>query len=190
MKTFKKFIEKYSVLPNDEWEIIERSFVRQEFPKDALILAEGKICRHFYFLEEGLVRFFMQHEAEDITTYFVEGPYCFTSKESIHNCIPAKESIQALCRCMIWKTTTEQLSILSKLPAWERFMRSFLHEVQGYFEQLMITTKIKSAEERYLDLIESHPDITDRIPLKYLASFLGIAPQSLSRIRKKHQKNA
>ncbi len=156
--------------------------------KDELILEEGKICRYFYFLEVGLVRFFINHEGEDITTYFVDAPYCFTAKESFHEIVPSKENIQALCRCIIWRTTLDKIHNLSNIPSWERFTRNFIHEVQGYIEQLMITSKILTAEERYLKLLEAHPDLTNRVPLKYLAGFLGIAPQSLSRIRKKYQK--
>ncbi|MFW5663452.1 MAG: Crp/Fnr family transcriptional regulator, partial [bacterium] len=97
---------------------------------------------------------------------------------------------QALSNGVVWQTTLDKIQKLSKLPSWERFTRNFLHEVQGYIEQLMITNKILSAEDRYLKLLADHPGLTNRIPLKYLAGFLGIAPQSLSRIRKKHQKKA
>jgi CRP-like cAMP-binding protein len=189
MKLFKKFIEKYTDLPSEDWNIIEKSFERKEILKDELILTEGIICRYFYFLEEGLVRFFIYHDGEELTTYFVDAPYCFTAKESFHERIPAKENIQALSKCIIWRTTQDKIQQLSKLSSWERFTRNFIHEVQGYIEQLMISNKILTAEDRYMKLLETHPDLTDRVPLKYLAGFLGIAPQSLSRIRKKYQKN-
>ncbi len=188
MQSFKKFLEKYTTIPKEDWEMIRDSFVRKEFAKDELILSEGMICKHFYFLEEGLVRFFIHHDGEDLTTFFVDAPYCFTAKDSFHDRVPARENIQTLAPCVVWQTTLEKISILSGLKSWEQFTRSFIHEVQGYIEHLMITNKILSAEERYVKLLELHPDLTQRIPLKYLAGFLGIAPQSLSRIRKKFQK--
>lgn len=187
MNALRTFIENYTDLPPEDWEAISVCFERKEFRKDELILAEGKVCRYFYFLEEGLVRFFIHHDGEDITSYFVDAPYCFTAKESFHDRVPARENIQALCNCVVWQTTLDKIQKLSKLNSWERFTRNFLHEVQGYIEQLMITNKILSAENRYLKLLAHHPDLTERIPLKYLAGFLGIAPQSLSRIRKKYQ---
>jgi len=188
MTPLKQFIEKYTDLTTRDWELIENSFDRKEIMKDELILSEGEICRYFYFLEMGLVRFFIHHEGEDLTTYFVDAPYCFTAKESFHEKVPSKENIQALSKCVIWRTTLEKIQVLSGLSSWERFTRNFIHEVQGYIEHLMITGKILSAEERYLKLLEAHPDLTERVPLKYLAGFLGIAPQSLSRIRKKYPK--
>ncbi|NCU31666.1 MAG: Crp/Fnr family transcriptional regulator [Candidatus Moranbacteria bacterium] len=187
MNPLKQFIEKYTDLSDRDWVLIENSFERKEFLKDELILEEGKICRFFCFLEVGLVRFFINHEGEDLTTYFVDAPYCFTAKKSFHETVPSKENIQALSRCVIWQTTLDKIQYLSHMPSWERFTRNFIHEVQGYIEQLLITNKTLSAEVRYLKLLEVHPDLTNRVPLKYLAGFLGIAPQSLSRIRKKHQ---
>ncbi len=189
MNSLKLFIEKYTDLPVEDWEIIKKSFERKEFLKEDIILTEGKICRYFYFLEEGLVRFFINHDGEDITTYFVDSPYCFTAKESFQNRVPSRESLQALSGCVIWRSPRDRIQELSKIPSWERFMRYFINEVQAYIEDLMITNKILLAEERYLKLLETHPDLTDRVPLKYLAGFLGIAPQSLSRIRKKYQLN-
>jgi CRP/FNR family transcriptional regulator, anaerobic regulatory protein len=188
MKSFKKFIETYSTFPADDWIIIENSFDRREIVKDELILAEGMICRYFYFLEEGLVRFFLNNEGNDLTIYFVDAPYCFSDKESLHNRVPAKINIQALSNCVVWLANYDKIKDLSKLDSWQRFTKKITHEIAEYIEQLMITSKILSAEDRYLKLLETHPDITDRVPLKHLAGFLGIAPQSLSRIRKKYQK--
>lgn len=188
MKPLKQFIEKYTDLSNKDWELIENSFERKEFLKDELILAEGKICRYFYFLEEGLVRFYNNHDGEELTIYFVDAPYFFSDKESLHHRIPAKVNIQALSKCVVWQTSIDKIQEFSKLASWETFTKNLIREITEYIEQLMITNKMLSAEERYLKLLEVHPDLTNRVPLKYLAGFLGIAPQSLSRIRKKYQK--
>lgn len=188
MNPLKNFIEKYTNLSVEDWEFIENSFERKEYSKDELILTEGKVCRYFYFLEEGLVRFFISHDGEELTTYFVDAPYCFCDKTSLHHRIPAKINIQTLSKCFIWQATIEKIQELSNLDSWEQFTRNLIYEINEYTEQLMITNKTHSAENRYLKLLENHPDLTERIPLKYLSGFLGIAPQSLSRIRKKYQK--
>lgn len=190
MIAFKLFIQKYTNLPDNEWELITKAFVRAEFLRNEMILNEGKICRYFYFLEEGLVRFYINHDGEELTTYFVDAPYCFTARESFRSNTPATESIHAISNCVVWRTTPDKIQELSKIPSWLRFMRNFNHEVQVYTERLLIAGKTLSSEERYLELLETHPTVTERVPLKYLAGFLGIAPQSLSRIRKKYQKKA
>ncbi|PWD98262.1 Crp/Fnr family transcriptional regulator [Marinilabilia rubra] len=189
MNPLKKFIEKYTFLPQKDWELIKSSFNRKEIVKDEIIIEEGKTCRHFYFLENGLVRFFKYHDGDELTFYFVNAPYCFSDKESLEKRIPAKVNIQALSRCIVWQTTAEQIRELSKMDSWEQFTKNLILEISGYIEQIMITNRIQSAESRYLKLLKIQPELEEKVPLKHLANFLGIAPQSLSRIRSKNKKN-
>jgi CRP-like cAMP-binding protein len=187
MKAFRKFIEGYTHISAADWEVIQMAFERKEFAKNEIILEEGNICRHFYFLEEGIIRFFVFNDGNDITKFFTLAPYCFTSKNSFRTRTPAQESIQALDRTIVWQTTLNHANELLELKSWGDFTRKFVHEVQSYTEQLLLENKTETAEQRYGKLLVKHPDIIQKIPLKHLSTFLGIAPQSLSRIRKKHQ---
>ncbi len=186
MNAFKNFIENYTDLPGSDWQIISKAFERREFAKNETILAEGSICRYFYFLEKGLVRFYENNDGNDVTKFFTKAPYCFTSKVSFNQQKPATENIQALTSTVVWQTTLPQTNALLHLESWSTFTRRFVHEVQTYTEELMMQIKTETAEQRYYKLLEQHPDVIHSIPLKYLSSFLGIAPQSLSRIRKKN----
>lgn len=187
MIAFRKFIEHYTPVPADEWDIIRQAFERKEFDRNEIILEAGKICRQFYFLEEGLIRFFQLVDGNDITKFFTAAPYCFTSKESFRNQKPATENIEALEKTIVWQTTFSQANELLELKSWNTFTRKFVHEVQSYTEELLMQSKTETAESRYFELLAKHPDIIRKIPLKHLSSFLGIAPQSLSRIRKNMQ---
>jgi CRP-like cAMP-binding protein len=185
MNHFRRFIEIYTQLPDDELKVIEQAFERKEFAKNEMILTEGCICRHFYFLEEGLIRFFITHDGDDITKFFTTSPYCFTSKDSFRNHVPALENIQALTKVVVWQTTFNQANELLSLKSWNTFTRKFVHEVQTHTEQLVWEMKTETVEARYKKLCETYPELIKKIPLKHLSTFLGIAPQSLSRIRKK-----
>ena len=187
MIAFRKFLEKYTSIPDIEWKIIVQAFERKEFVRNEIILEEGKICRHFYFLEEGLIRFFILVDGNDITKFFTTAPHCFTSKDSFRNQKPATENIQALEKTVVWQTTLSKANELLELKSWNIFTRKFVHEVQSYTEELLIESKTETAENRYFKLLEKYPDIINKIPLKHLSTFLGIAPQSLSRIRKRLQ---
>lgn len=187
MIAFRKFIEKYTAVPDAEWKIIGQAFERKVFAKNEFILEEGKICRHFYFLEEGLIRFSLLVNGNDITKFFTVAPYCFTSKDSFRNQKPSGESIQALKKTVVWQTTISRANELLELKSWSEFTRKFVHEVQSHIEELMMEAKTETAENRYLKLQENYPEIIHQIPLKHLSTFLGIAPQSLSRIRKRIQ---
>jgi CRP-like cAMP-binding protein len=185
MLAFRKFIERYTEMPESDWQVISLAFERKEFRKNELILEEGAVCRHFYFLEEGLIRFFVLNEGNDLTKFFTAAPYCFTSKDSFRNQKPARESIQALEKTVAWQTTLKQANELLELKSWSTFTRKFVHEVQSYTEELLMESKTETAETRYHKLVEKYPEIVQKIPLRHLSTFLGIAPQSLSRIRKK-----
>ena len=182
----KDFITQYIDLPENDWEVIKKDFVQKVFQKDELILDEGRICRHFYFLQNGLIRFFCNMEGEDITKTFCIAPYCFTSKISFRNQSPATEGIQALEETVAWQITRDQYKQLEKIESWNQFMRKLLTEIQDFTEKRMLISKVYTAEENYKSLLEDYPaELLQKIPLKHLASFLGIAPQSLSRIRNK-----
>ncbi|MCF8360982.1 MAG: hypothetical protein K9G70_00015 [Prolixibacteraceae bacterium] len=122
---------------------------------------------------------------------FCVSPYCFTSKVSFRNQTPAPESIQALDDCTLWKITYDQYKKLEKINSWNIFMRKLLNEIQEFVENRLLESKVFTAEKNYENLLKRYPaGLIQKIPLKHLASFLGVAPQSLSRIRNKlHSKH-
>jgi CRP-like cAMP-binding protein len=188
MIALRNFIENYSKLPDSDWLIIQQAFVRREFAKNEMLVEEGQICKYFFFLEKGLVRCFINSDdGSDMTKFFTTAPYCFTSKNSFRKQIVADESIQALDDLVVWLITFKQANELLELKSWGEFVRKFLHEVQNHFEEALMETRTKTAEQRYYLLLEKYPDEVEKIQLKHLSSYLGIAPQSLSRIRKKKQ---
>ncbi len=185
MDALKNFIEQYTEMSDTEWGIIQQAFERKTYVKNELIVEEGHVCKHFFFLEEGLIRFFIFNDGDDITKFFTSSPYFFTSINSFRMNEPAKENIQALDNLVVWQTTLPNANKLLELKSWSNFTRKFIHEVQRYTEELLWENKTETAEQRYHKLLAKHPLLIKKIPLKHLSTFLGIAPQSLSRIRKK-----
>lgn len=184
METFKKFINKYVTLTEKDWKLIAACFEKEVIKKDELILREGQICRHLYFLETGLLHYFITKDGLDSTKYFTIAPYCFTSQISFTTQIPCAENIQAIEDSIIYKATLQQTNKLLELQSWNTFVRKIIQEVQFFTDEILQETKNDTASDRYKRLLETNPELLQRIPLKIMASFLGIAPQSLSRIRK------
>lgn len=184
MNALKKFIKNYTDVPENEWQTIQKAFEKRVVKKNEMIVTEGTVCRYFYFLEEGLVRYFIFNDGDDITNFFTAAPYCFTSKNSFRNQIPAQENIQALEKCILWQISLKNANNLLELRSWNTFTRKFVNEVQEQMEELLMEIKTQSAQQRYLNLQKKYPALVSKIQLKHLSSFLGIAPQSLSRIRK------
>ena len=185
MLEFRKFIENYVLVSQSDWETISNCFERKEVEKNQTILNEGEICKHLYFLESGLMRYFINKDGNEITKFFTNAPYCFTSQVSFNNEKPATENIQAIEKSVIWQFSFQDSNKLFELESWTIFARKITQEVQYFTEQILEEIQSETAEFRYEKMLKNDAELTNRIPLKYLASFLGIAPQSLSRVRKK-----
>ena len=181
----KEFIETYTKLNDSEWITIRELFGKREFKKKAIILGEGEVCRYFYFLESGLIRFYYNIDGNDITKTFTISPYCFTSTISFRKQIASTEGIQALENCTVWQISFDNYKELEKVNSWNIFIRKLLNEIQEFSEAFYLDIRTMTAEDRYKKILKVYPnDLIRKIPLKHLSSFLGIAPQSLSRIRK------
>ena len=186
MHPFRRYLVNYTNLSQEEWLKVEGCLELKIYKKGQLVLEEGKICRKLYFLESGFLRFFITKEGLEVTKYFTAPPYCFTSQRSFTNAIPTNDNIEALEQSTIWEMTKEDAFMLLNIPNWNTFVRKLVQEVQFYTEQILEELQNKTAEERYIEMIEEGNILLEKVPQKHLASYLGIAPQSLSRIRKKY----
>jgi CRP-like cAMP-binding protein len=184
MHPFRQFIHNYTPLSNENWAIVEMHLVRMEVKKETILLQEGKVCRHLYFLESGLLRFFILKNGNEVTKYFTDVPYCFTSIKSFEAQKPATESIETLEDTFLWAMTFESVQSLQNLPVWSTFTRKLVQEVQTYTDEILEELQTETAENRYKKMLFNNDPLLQRVPLKHIASYLGIAPQSLSRIRK------
>ncbi len=184
MHPLRQFILNYTNLSNSDWDRINLCLTRQEVSKDTLLLAEGRVCRHLYFLESGLLRFYILKDGNEVTKYFTDVPYVFTSQKSFASQQPAKESIETLEDSVLWRMTYEDAYQLLEINAWSTFIRSLIQEVQTYTEDILEALQTETAESRYRKMLTAQPSLVQRVLLKHIASYLGIAQQSLSRIRK------
>ncbi len=186
MQPFRAFIEKYQKLSEPEWEEIKSCLMQKTYPKGELILESGKICSKLYFIEKGFLRYYLWKDGNDVTKFFTEAPYCFTSQRSFTNNIPAQENIVATTEAVIWEMNKTDAFQLLKYQNWSEFIRKLIQEVQFFTEQILEEIQNHTAEERYIKMLEENNPILTQAALKDIASYLGIAPQSLSRIRKKY----
>ena len=185
MHPFRQYVEQYARLSNSEWLQVETHLTRHQYNAGELLLRSGEVCKKLYFVEEGLLRFFLLKNGEDVTKFFTIAPYCFTSQRSFSDNIPSKDSIITLESSIIWEMSQFHAFDLLKLPGWSEFVRKLIQEVQFNTEQILESIQNDTAEERYVQMLEKQDPVLSRVPSKHIASFLGIQPQSLSRIRKK-----
>jgi len=174
---------------NDALEIIGENFEEVEFAKNEFLLKQGKVSGYFY-LAEGFVRAFtFDTRGTETTTYFYSSKRVVFEVASCFLSAPSTENIQAITDCKTFVTTFEKLNkLFHAIPAFREFGRAMLVKEFVAYKQRTLSMINKSAEERYINLIENNPEIFRFAQLKHIASYLGITDTSLSRIRKEFAK--
>ncbi len=173
------------IYPEDE-ATIRQLFHEKHIKKFDHFLQEGQINRHAAFIVHGLLRYYINADGLE-KTYSFGFEHCFTCNyESFIPQIPSTKNIQALEDTVILTISYHDLQQFYKLlKHGERFGRMVIEQV--FIESLQEITSlyVDTAEQRYLKFMELYPDMQQRIPQYYIASYVGVQPQSLSRIRKR-----
>ena len=170
----------------EEREVIISKFRRVNFSKNDFLLSEGTVENHYWFVEHGFVRAFAVDTAgNDISTNFYGVGDVVIDWPSFFQRQPTRENIQALTDCDCWQldfTTFQQL--FHSIEAFREAGRARL--VASYFElkKNRVSMITDPAKVRYRRLLTERPDIMQNVPLKQIATYLGITDTSLSRIRK------
>ena len=165
-------------------ETIAEHFDEVEFSKHEFLLKEGKLSPYFY-LAEGFVRAYtFDTNGAETTTYFYGKDRVIFEAASFFLRTPSSENIQAITDCKAFVTSFEKLNMLfHSVPEFREFGRTMLVKEFVAYKQRTLSMINKSAEERYVHLVASNPEIFQFVPLKHIASYLGITDTSLSRIR-------
>ncbi len=154
--------------------------------KGDFLLKEGSTCRYLYFLETGCLRGFYRLEDKEITHWFGFENDFVTSFHSFITQTPSVENLQVLEDSVLWSISQEALySLYNQFPEIERLGRMACEKYYIRLEERYVNAQFKTAAERYSQLIESNGQFLQRIPLGYIASYLGISQETLSRIRGK-----
>lgn len=154
--------------------------------KGDYLLSPGEVCRHTFFVEKGLLRQFgIDERGKEHILQFAPENWFVTDRESTYFGHPAQFFIQALEDSEVLLLDEEFILGLSKLiPSFTGFNNRLLHNHILQLNKRIYQLLSATAEERYLDFIKTYPDLLLRIPQSMAASYLGITPESLSRVRK------
>lgn len=167
-------------------QFIAASFSPATFAKNDFLIAEGKICDDYFFLQNGFMRAFANDtEGREVTTGFYGPGQVVFEVSSFFTRSRSQENIQAITNCEGWLIHYEGLNgLFHTMPEFREFGRSIL--VKGYaaLKTRMLAMITDTAEQRYQQLLQMRPEIFQQASLKHIASYLGITDTSLSRIRK------
>ncbi|WP_439698225.1 Crp/Fnr family transcriptional regulator [Mucilaginibacter sp. AW1-7] len=154
--------------------------------KRKTLLTEGDISRYIYFIEKGALRSFTidKEGAEHVIQLALEDHW-IADLYSFVTQVPGNVNIEAIEDSEVLLLPHHELDLLyDQVPALERYFRHLFQRAYVGLQQRLNTTVSLNAEDRYRMLIHDFPQVAARVPLIYVASFLGITPESLSRIRK------
>ncbi|WP_128545305.1 Crp/Fnr family transcriptional regulator [Larkinella soli] len=182
IRTIRTYIQ---VEPSEEQILLDR-FREKFLEKDDYLLREGETCRYFAFLQQGLVRYYYSRDGEEITYNFGREGDFVCNYVSFLQKIPSNKTIQALEPTRLLLIPFDDLQRLYRqLREGEKLGRLLMEEVYIRGIGQLASQYTDSPEERYLKFLGQFPDLAQRLPQYLIASYVGVRPPSLSRIRKR-----
>jgi CRP-like cAMP-binding protein len=184
-----KYISQYVEVTKELEEALNDSTFARFFPKGTILLSEGEIGNECYFIFKGCIRSYYLEDGEELTTeFYTEGqsatPPCYgknTPSKIFYECI--EDTIATV------GTPELEEQMYNKHPKLETLSRVMSNIFIANHQEDFIEFKHASPKQRYLNLLEKRPGLLQRVPLHQIASYLGITPESLSRIRKRTLKD-
>ena len=180
----RELARKYSTMTHDELDVLESILVPMNFAKGQMILSEGEICKHVYYIERGLIRQFYFKNGKQITEHLGEDRSIFMCIESLFREEPTKLQVEAIEPTWVYALPKQKLEQVA------------LHNVniqilyRKILEESLITSQVhadlvrfETAQARYKRMCKLSPQVILRAPLVYIASYLQMTPETLSRVR-------
>ncbi len=186
---YNQIIERLSYfipLDKDEQDHFVSKLKVKQCHKKELVLQEGQICKYAYFINTGCLRYFYNVDGQENTAQFFFENGWYADYESFLSGNPSNQNIETLEKSELLLLSAKDLQELyTDIPKFERFGRLMAENAFLGIKQRSEMLENLTAEERYLSIMKDRPKVFERIPQHYIASYLGIKPPSLSRIRKR-----
>ena len=186
MEEFIEYILQFGNLNNQQIDLIKSRATEIELHKDEYYWEAGKTVKHIGFLTDGVLRvYYYNNKGEEITRYFIDENHLILSGNTIDEIYTPSEYLSAITDCKLvvfskqgWKEISETII------GWDTIIQKIVSK--SHSEKMARRSELISQDgtERYLDFIQKFPTLVNRVPLSFIASYLGITQSSLSRIRK------
>ena len=180
----RELARKYSTMTHDELDILESVLVPMKFAKGELILREGEVCRNIYYIEKGLVRQFYFKMGKDVTEHMAPEGEIVMCIESLFKEEPTHLQVEALEPVLAYalpKVKLEEVALhnVNIQILYRKILEESLIDSQIHADLV----RFETAQDRYQRLCKLSPQLTLRAPLVYVASYLQMTPETLSRVR-------
>ncbi len=183
---FIRLLKGYGYLSDEAEEELKTKIQYITKKKGSRIIKEGQIVPSFFVAERGLIRSFYKKDEQEITIWFGYEGVPFASIASFFDNKPARETVQCLEECSFQYITGKDMNELyQKYNEVNTIGRKLVEEYCKMLDERNFAFQTQSAEDRYKTLIKNEPEVIKRAPLGYIASYLGISQETLSRVRKR-----
>lgn len=188
MQKFRKYIESIATISDDDWLFFSSRLKKRAFSKKSSFLLKGEIENSISFIEKGEVRLFIPKEDEEkeITFGFSFQGEFVSAYDSFITQTPSLYQLETLTETTLWSISYNDLQDVYNTTkvgnTIGRYVSERLFLIKSKREQSLLN---ETPEQRYLNLFKERPNVIKQIPLKYIASYIGVTPQALSRIRKR-----
>lgn len=167
---------------------IESYIIKHTFPcaikRGKNLINQGEICDKIYFIKKGALRAFVKEGKKDLTTWITVENEIVTAITSFNSQIPAIENIQAIEDCELLSMNYNDLqNLYTQFPEYNIVGRKIYEKYYWDAEIRALIARLSKAEKKYEYFLKVHSNLSNRVPLKHIASYLGISLETLSRIR-------
>ena len=186
MQKLVNYLLQFAPFNQQQLELIQSKGVFREIKKNEYFAEAGKIPHEVAFMTEGIIRIcYFNNKGNEITRYFIDENSFIVDINSYNQDIPSPVYIQAITDCKFIVFSKEAMKELSlTIIIWEEVINKIINKTLIEKVNKISAMMAEDATERYLSFFTKFPTLVNRIPLAYLASYLGITQSSLSRIRK------
>lgn len=186
MTSLEQYIHHSIALSPDDLKAITTYFKPSAISKGDFFSRSGRYCEKLSFVQSGYLRVFFEANDREVTQWISPPNYFITDLSSYIYRQPGRWNIQALTDCTMLDLSRDDYDALSKeVPVWKDLDRLFIVKCFGMLEERVFSHLYMSAEERFNLMMKTQPELFNVVPLQYLASMLGMTPETLSRLRKK-----
>lgn len=180
----RELARKYSTMTHDELDTLESILVPMKFNKGQMILQEGEVCRYFYYIDRGLLRQFYHKRGKEVTEHIGEDHTIVMCIESLFREEPTHLEVEALEASVVYAIPKVDLERVALHNVNIQIMyRKILEESLILSQVHADLVRFETAHDRYKRMCKLMPQVVLRAPLVYIASYLQMTPETLSRVR-------
>ena len=192
IKPLLDYFQKVIPLKNEEKQLVTELFKPRLYRKRQYVLQEGDVCNQFHFIVRGCLRMYkIDKKGNTHIIQFAVENWWLSDIGSFHERKSSELNIDALEDTMVLQISHENLVLLyTKAPKFDRIFRVLIENSFVSLQKRLLQNISSTAEERYNSFLDSYSDLTKRLPQTQIASFLGITPEFLSRLRNKQTKKS